>query len=210
MSALAASAKGASLLILLQIATRALTFIVNQVLLRYVSPELLGLEAQLALYSITVLYFSRESIRVAVQRRPDRTNSVVNMAYIPIITGIPLAYVLAKIYLQSDLPETPYFVESLSLYALSCVVQLSTEPAFVAAQQQLLFSIRASSEGYGTVAKCFVACGFVVWAARNDRDLGVLPFAMGDVAYASVRLLSYVIQIWPAGFSLRPHKLQES
>src|SRR3954470_10544401 len=69
-SALSASAKGATFLILLQVLSRAFTFIVNQVLLRYLSPELLGLSTQLELYSISVLFFSREHIRVAVQRQP--------------------------------------------------------------------------------------------------------------------------------------------
>ena len=214
MSALSTSAKGASLLILLQVASRALSFVVNQILLRYVSPELLGLEAQLALYSITVLYFSRESIRVAVQRRPDRTESVVNMAYIAILLGIPLAYGLAKLYLRSDVPDTPFFTEGLSLYAISCIIQLLAEPAFVASQQKFLFSVRASSEGLGTVVKCIVTCGSAVWAARNNMDIGILPYALGDLAYASIRLKGYLIQMWPVsnrfGFSLLPHYLAPS
>jgi oligosaccharide translocation protein RFT1 len=214
MSALAASAKGASLLILLQVATRALTFIVNQVLLRYVSPELLGLEAQLALYSITVLYFSRESIRVAVQRRPDRTDAIVNMSYISIILGIPLAFILARLYLRSDVPNTPYFSRSLSIYAISSVVQLLTEPAFVAAQQRLHFGIRASSEGLATVMKCFITCGTAVWGSKTGQELGVLAFALGDLTYALVRFMAYFIQMWPIStqdqFSLLPRRLQAS
>lgn len=196
MSALATSAKGASLLILLQVATRALTFIVNQVLLRYVSPELLGLESQLALYTITVLYFSRESIRVAVQRRPDRTDAVVNMAYVSILIGIPLSFILAKLYLRSDVPETPYFKVSLLIYAISCIVQLFTEPAFVAAQQKLLFGIRASAEGIATVLKCFVTCGVAVYGSKTGRNLGVLPFAIGESTYGVIRFISYTIRMW--------------
>jgi hypothetical protein len=214
MSALATSAKGASLLILLQVATRALTFVVNQVLLRYVSPELLGLEAQFALYSITVLYFSRESIRVAVQRRPDRTDTIVNMSYISICLGIPLAFVLAKLYLRSDTPSTPYFRESLVIYAMSCILQLLTEPAFVVTQQKLKFGIRASSEGLATILKCFITCGIAIWGSRIGQELGIVPFALGDFTYAIIRLLSYVIQIWPVStseqFSLLPRRLKAS
>lgn len=214
MSALAASAKGASLLILLQVTTRALTFIINQVLLRYVSPELLGLEAQLALYSITVLYFSRESIRVAVQRRPDRTDAVVNMAYVSIILGIPLAFVLANLYLRSDVPNTPYFKESLIIYAISSIVQLATEPAFVVAQQKLQFKIRASSEGLATILKCFTTCGVAVLGSRSGHNLGVLPFAIGELAYGAIRFISYTVQMWSVtaqdGISLLPRRLNAS
>jgi oligosaccharide translocation protein RFT1 len=69
-SLLSASAEGAKFLILLQISSRLLTFIVNQLLLRYLSPALLGISVQLELFTISVLYFSRESLRNAVQRQP--------------------------------------------------------------------------------------------------------------------------------------------
>lgn len=68
-SILTKSAQGATFLILLQIGSRALTFIVNQVLLRYLSPEILGISTQLELFTISVLYFARESLRVALQRQ---------------------------------------------------------------------------------------------------------------------------------------------
>ncbi|KIW05725.1 uncharacterized protein PV09_03582 [Verruconis gallopava] len=214
MSALAASAKGASILILLQVATRALTFVVNQVLLRYVSPELLGLEAQLALYTITTLYFSRESIRVAVQRRPYHTPVVVNMSYISIILGLPLTFILARLYLQADVPDTPYFKQSLVIYAISCIAQLLTEPAFVVAQQKLRFGIRASSEGLATVLRCLVTCGAAMWASSSGNDIGILPFALGELAYGSIRLLAYTVQVWPISaqdnVSLLPRRLQAS
>ncbi|KAI9836838.1 MAG: hypothetical protein M1819_001003 [Sarea resinae] len=73
-SLLSRSAQGVSFLILLQIGSRALTFVVNQILLRYLSPELLGISTQLELYSISVLYFSRECLRVALQRVPDSSD----------------------------------------------------------------------------------------------------------------------------------------
>ncbi|MCJ1428508.1 Oligosaccharide translocation protein rft1 [Sticta canariensis] len=68
-SILTKSAQGATFLILLQIGSRALTFVVNQVLLRYLSPEILGISTQLELFTISVLYFARESLRVALQRQ---------------------------------------------------------------------------------------------------------------------------------------------
>ncbi|KAG5999081.1 hypothetical protein E4U54_002080 [Claviceps lovelessii] len=61
--------KGASLLILLQITSRLVTFIANQLLLRYLTASLLGLATQLEVYYLSVLFFSRESLRVAIQRQ---------------------------------------------------------------------------------------------------------------------------------------------
>src|SRR5437763_16762901 len=69
------AARGTLYLILIQVASRALTFIGNQVLLRFLSPKLLGIAVQLELFSVFVLYFSRESLRVALQRQPARVDS---------------------------------------------------------------------------------------------------------------------------------------
>lgn len=211
MSALAASAEGASFLILLQVASRAFTFIVNQILLRFLSPELLGLSSQLELYSITVLYFARESIRVAVQRNPDQSQVIVNLAYVSILLGIPLAYVLAKLYLRAELPPVPYFTESLGIYGFSCTIELLSEPAFVAAQQRLLYKVRASTEALATLTRCLATCGAAFWASRSGLDIGVLPFALGQLAYSSIILKAYILQMWSVtsqgDFSLLPKRL---
>lgn len=69
------STGGATLLIGLQVGSRALTFIVNQILLRFLSPSILGISTQLEVYSISVLFFARESLRVAIQRQTDTSES---------------------------------------------------------------------------------------------------------------------------------------
>lgn len=68
-SLVSASAQGAKFLILLQVASRLLTFAVNQLLLRFLTPAQLGLSVQLELFTISILYFSRESLRNALQRQ---------------------------------------------------------------------------------------------------------------------------------------------
>jgi oligosaccharide translocation protein RFT1 len=133
------------------------------------------------------------------------------MAYVPPLIGLPLAFVLGKLYLRSNNLGTPYFEESLMIYAASCIVQLATEPAFVLAQQKLQFGIRASSEGLATVLKCFATCGAAIYGSRTGQQLGVLPFAMGELTYGVVRLLSYTVQTWPVAsqnnVSLLPQRL---
>lgn len=61
--------RGASLLILLQVVSRAITFVANQVLLRFLTAELLGISTQLEVYYLSILFFARESLRVAIQRQ---------------------------------------------------------------------------------------------------------------------------------------------
>ncbi|KAJ8108921.1 hypothetical protein OPT61_g7835 [Boeremia exigua] len=210
-SILSASAKGATFLILLQVASRALTFAVNQVLLRFLSPELLGVSAQLELFSISVLYFARESLRVALQRQAHGTQAVVNLSYLAVITGLPLTYVLAHIWLRSDTPNVPYFAEALGLYCIATVIELLTEPSFSAVQQKLLYKVRASAESTATLLRCFGTCGSAILASRIGVDIGVFPFAIGQLAYALGLLVVYLYNLWPVArneqFSLLPNQL---
>jgi hypothetical protein len=208
---LSASAKGATFLILLQVASRALTFAVNQVLLRFLSPELLGVSAQLELFSISVLYFARESLRVALQRQAHGTQAIVNLSYLAVFFGTPLAYLLAIFWLRSDTPAVPYFVEALIVYCLATFIELLSEPAFSAVQQKLLYKVRASAESTATLLRCFGTCGSAIIASRAGFDIGVLPFAIGQLAYALSLLVVYSYKTWPVskddGFSLFPMRL---
>lgn len=69
---------GTLFLILIQVASRALTFIGNQFLLRFLSPTLLGISVQLELVSVTSLYFARDSLRVALQRQTPTSRSTLS------------------------------------------------------------------------------------------------------------------------------------
>lgn len=208
---LSASAKGATFLILLQVASRALTFAVNQILLRFLSPELLGVSAQLELFSISVLYFARESLRVALQRQAHGTQAIVNLSYLAVFFGTPLAYLLALFWLRSDTPAVPYFVEALIVYCLATFLELLSEPAFSVVQQKLLYKIRASAESTATLLRCVGTCGSAIVASRAGLDVGVLPFAVGQLAYALSLLVVYTYNIWPVSkadrFSMFPERI---
>jgi hypothetical protein len=210
-SILSASAKGATFLILLQVGSRALTFAVNQVLLRFLSPELLGISAQLELFSISVLYFARESLRVALQRQAHNTQTVINLSYLAVFFGIPLIYSLALLWISQGTPNVPYFVDALSLYCLATFVELLCEPAFSAVQQKLLYKVRASAESAATLLRCLGTCGVAVWGSRYGVDVGVLPFAVGQLAYATALLAVYTTKMWPVArngnFSLVPKQI---
>ena len=225
---LSTSAGGATLLIGLQFGSRALTFIVNQILLRYLSPELLGISTQFEVYSISVLFFARESLRVAIQRQADttdeptanngkrqipeghvdgrtaagRTQAIVNLAYLSINLGVIFAVLFAALYysgLRSSDPsilQTPYFDTALKIYGFAAIWELFSEPCFVVVQQKSLFRIRAAAESVGTVLRCVATCGSAIWAAWTGRDLGVLPFALGQGVYVASLVVVYYLSVW--------------
>jgi oligosaccharide translocation protein RFT1 len=218
------SAGGATILIALQVGSRALTFIVNQILLRYLSPELLGISTQLEVYSISVLFFARESLRVAIQRQTDepqdgedeedeevpeghvdgrtaagKTQAIVNLAYVSINLGVIFAFVLAWLYLKYTDPvvlQTPYFHRALKLYSIAAVWELVAEPCFVVVQHKSLIKIRGRAEAVATVFRCLMTCGSAIWASRNGVDVGVLPFALGQAVFAVSLALIYYGSLW--------------
>lgn len=124
---LRSSATGTTFLIMIQLASRIFTFASNQLILRSLSPIVLGIAAQLELFQVTILYFSRESIRMAIQRQPlvssssssskkdtaaknneqgsQGTNSqsiasqvVVNVSYLSIFLGLLFTAVFTRFY----------------------------------------------------------------------------------------------------------------
>ena len=230
---------GAALLISLQVGSRAITFLVNQILLRYLSPELLGISTQLEVYLITVLFFGRESLRVAIQRQADtlddgvgcngektpnghvdartaagRTQAIVNLAYISILLGAALSFAVAWAYMRSlsagdpTVLEIPYFRGALKLYGLAAFWEILSEPCFIVVQQKSLFKIRTYAELLATLLRCVVTTGSAVCASRLGLDIGVLPFAVGQGAYAATLVFVYYMSVWSistdGGFSLMP------
>ncbi|RSL69026.1 hypothetical protein CEP54_002482 [Fusarium duplospermum] len=216
--------KGASLLIILQLASRLITFVANQLLLRYLTAPLLGLSTQLEVYYLSVLFFARESLRVAIQRQRTVGNTtrgsdaarvesqaVVNLGYLAIALGSVVSLILGWMYLafpSGAAVSTPYLVESLYLYGLAAMVELLSEPCFVLMQMRLQFGTRAAAESIATFLRCIVVFGSAVWASKQQKDIGVLPFALGQMTYGASLLLVYLISGYrlasTIGFSILP------
>ena len=206
---IAASAKGATFMVLLQVGSRAITFALNQVLLRFLSPKILGVAVYLELYTHTSLYFSRESLRIATQRRSDGgVQAAINFSYLAIIAGIPIGAVMTELILQSNYPDVPYLTTALRISQLTAIVELLSEPAFVAVQQNMLYKTRAAAEATAVIMKTLTTAGLVFWAQGQRRELGVLPFAAGELAYSAALTIVYLVLTAPVarlrGFSLLP------
>lgn len=218
--------KGASLLIILQLASRLITFVANQLLLRYLTAPLLGLSTQLEVYYLSVLFFARESLRVAIQRqgtagsttkggsdaaRVEESQAAVNLGYLAVALGSVVSLVLGWMYLafpSGAAVSTPYLVESLHLYGLAAMVELLSEPCFVLMQMRLQFGTRAAAESIATFLRCIVVFGSAVWASKQQKDVGVLPFALGQMTYGASLLLVYLVSGYQLaskiGFSILP------
>lgn len=264
--------EGASILIILQLISRFITFIANQMLVRYLTAPLLGLSTQLEVYYLSVLFFARESLRVAIQRQgsisdgirapteetpstpepeqtgrstssststtatssngrpkpadeqpgpkkvilyPQESQALINLGYISIVLGTIVSLVLGWMYFAYANPDTrantPYFTYSLLAYGVSAMVELISEPCFVLLQNHLQIRTRAAAESIATCLRCLVVFSSAVSAERRGWPVGVMPWALGQLAYSSALVVVYVSSGWRVAnmvrFSLWPRRI---
>ncbi|PKX98562.1 putative nuclear division Rft1 protein [Aspergillus novofumigatus IBT 16806] len=219
--ALASSVSGTTLLIMIQLVSRLFTFVANQLVLRNLSPATLGAATQLELFMVTILYFSREAIRLAIQRQPldsasfpdiskqeksriacDKemeaqsmaTQSIVNMSYLSLGIGIALSILLGTSYIQfaaEQVAQTSFYRGSVAIVCLASTLELCTEPFFAVVHRYMLYKTRATVEMAAAFVKSLTTCGLFTWASWNGNNVGILPFALGHLSYALVLLCGY-------------------
>ncbi|KAL3469468.1 Rft protein-domain-containing protein [Aspergillus californicus] len=215
---LASAMSGTTLLIFVQLISRLFIFASNQLILRSLSPSILGVAAQLELFLISILYFSRESIRAAIQRQPlqhlnphedvvsssyeqkrkeaqaTSSQSIVNMSYLSIGMGVATATVFTSFYVHfasKEVSETPFYHVSVAVTAVASLIELCCEPFFAVIQQYMLYSRRAAVEISAAFFKSLVTCLLSIWATWRGHSLGVLPFALGYLSYSLMLLCGY-------------------
>ncbi|EHA23648.1 hypothetical protein ASPNIDRAFT_207543, partial [Aspergillus niger ATCC 1015] len=216
---LASSASGTTMLIVVQLASRIFTFTANQLVLRSLPPAIMGVASQLELYFISILYFSRESIRMAIQRQPLQlkplTMSVVNMSYLSLALGFLFAMAFATSYIQlasREVSELPYYHASVIITSVASLMELSTEPFFTVVQQYMLHRQRAVVEMSAAFVKSLTTCLACAWASRTGHSIGVLPFSIGYLCYSSTLICGYILALPRVAdeqkFSMFPTKIK--
>lgn len=211
---------GAGMLIGLQILSRLITVLMAQLQVRLASAEAFGAaNIQLELVLGTILTFSREGVRNASSRQSSsngnvdaekakREKSLQNIALLPILAGIPISLLVMSIYQNRLAPEQ---LASHSHFHLSCAVFLSgalleliSEPLYIAALRKVQLGPRIWSEGAGLMAKGASTLVCMIWLQRSDGiDLrhSLLPFGIGQFFYGLAFLTVFTIHsIMESGF----------
>ncbi|KAH3687091.1 hypothetical protein WICPIJ_001920 [Wickerhamomyces pijperi] len=123
--------------------------------------------------------------------------SLINLAYIPLFIGIPLATVLmgwqyGKI---SDLYKNMELFNA-SLLAIWCaiVLELLSEPFYLINQFNLDYDKRTRFETAATTLSCFVNFGIVWYFKDEDMDgLPILAFSLGKMTHGFTLLVLYYL-----------------
>ncbi|KAJ7722286.1 Rft protein-domain-containing protein [Mycena maculata] len=188
-------------LIGLQVASRGLTFLLNQALFRLASPGAFGTAAiQFELISSTILFLSREGVRNAllrVKRTEDGSWNVGNLPFLPIVIGVPLALTTSfgyACYAAAETRSQPGFYGAIGVYALAAVMELWCEPMHNLAISEMKTGIRVGAEGAGITFKTFVTFLVLFYDSQAGLKgyLALMAFAMGQLSYSLSLLLVYL------------------
>lgn len=200
------TAAGVSFLILSQVLTKAFTFGSNQLLVRNISPEVYGIASYLEFLVESVLFFSREAERNAIQRvsaDPIKARQIItNFAYLPLVLGVPVAaatFLLQKssaMYAETISP-LPYSGITIAFSVLLILLELLAEPLFALNQYLLNFKARSKIESCAVFLRCFATLAGVLASkkyssGRNFDGLAVASFALGQLVYSGSTLVGYV------------------
>lgn len=216
-SLLTRSTSGVSVLILGQVFTKLVTFVLNQLLIRYISPQTFGISVYLEFLVNSVLFFSREGERLAIQRTENlghdqkfddklyhdksdlgKLQSIVNFGFIPIIIGIPISFIIGLWQyksVDSSLFAIPYINYTFSTLVVAILLELLIEPIYSINQYELNFKIRSKFEGLAIFVKCivtFVGIMYLNQTLNNSPGLAILCFALGQLSYALILFGCYM------------------
>lgn len=209
----AQSARGASYLMGVVAAQRLLTFGLNALLIRSVSPSLLGFaHSDMELLTATILFLSREAARLVALRAPlgilgygtrgqrggdMARQQLVNLAWLPVPLGVSLAVAAAMLFASSgsnaggkasggSISGIADQTAGIMLYCLASLVETLAEPAYILCQATLLTAARARTEVAATLVKCVVT-----YVLAAHVQLGARSFALGQLSYAAVLALGF-------------------
>lgn len=204
---------GATFLIASQIATKAFTFVSNQLLVQKISPEIFGMASYLEFIVSSILFFSREAERMAVQRATSSSKTalrqkITNFAFIPLALGIPISVLMFFVNRASDsfnngIALLPFKNATLVLLVALVLMELVAEPLFALNQYQLNFRARSKIDSVAVFAKCATTfLGVLVakkYSPENFDGLAVASFALGQASYSLATLVGYW---WASSFQI--------
>ncbi|ORY72919.1 Rft protein-domain-containing protein [Leucosporidium creatinivorum] len=192
-------------LVLLQLVSRLFSFSLNQLLLRSTTPQALGVATMgFEVVRDTGLFLVREGMRGAVVRTrssasnelsPQLSRTLLLPTY---LAPLPILFFgLYSFLAPSPLPT--HFYSTLSLYALSAVLELLGERWYLHTllNWETLTSVRVKIEGAAVGVKSVATLAAVFMGGERAA---LLAFGVGQVAYGATLLVGFW---WRVGAELK-------
>ncbi|KAL2313441.1 Oligosaccharide translocation protein rft1 [Schizosaccharomyces pombe] len=226
-SLLQSSSKGLRSSIFFQGSSRILTFFLNQLTIRLTSPSAYAFSSiHFEILQSTILFLSRESVRLAMQRIPsenaiitststesnkskklsDQLQLIKNTSLISVYIGIVISLLVSLFYFYS-LPNFPYSKTCIFIYTVSSFIELLSEPYYEVLQWRQKFSKTASAEGLGTIICSLLS--FAISVLGRNKAPSSLPFALGNLS-EKVTIFFTLRYFAKQPFSIFLHKVGEN
>lgn len=195
-SLVGSTVRSASYNVILQVTFRILTFIMNGVLLRYTTKDMIGVvNVRLMLLNQTIVFVAREAFRKAcLSKTADkRWVQVINLLWCVFPLGVVLSFVLGYVWLYyleiPDPVKIPNYPLAVLIFAASGSIELLSEQLWVIAQAFVFLRLKVVVEGIANFARCVITLGLVVFVP----DLGIIAFCLAQMAFSVLAMVLYYV-----------------
>lgn len=210
---------GASILMMGQMFSKIITFTLNQLLNGFQTPTALGLINVIEFTISTILFFSRESIRLTCNQieisdnklvQLQNTQLIINLSYFSILVGliiiIPILYLqisnnfieIIKLKLQENNNINSIYI-LLLLIVISILFELASEPYYNLNQFKLNFVNRTKFESFASFMRCTSQFLTVILLKnsthiiKSTTYLLTFSYCIGQLFYSVTLFLLYFI-----------------
>ncbi len=199
------TARAATYNVILQVSFRLLTFVVNALVLRFVSSEVLGLvNVRLTLLYSTILFLSREAFRKACLSRPygqkERNwRQLINLTWccvhVGVFSGTLLAVIWAFCFEQPSESFRVNYKQAVVVFALSGVCELVVEPLWLIGQAFLFIRVRVIIEAFSIAVKCLSTISLIVLFPESALNAFCIAQLLHTLCYVCCYYLYFTIYI---------------
>ncbi|KAI3405973.2 RFT1 [Candida oxycetoniae] len=178
-------------------------------MIRFISAPVFGIAAYLDFLQSSVLFFSRESIRLSVQRvkfdqsKTKTLQKVVNLGSVATLLGVPITIIVGYLQgyrsanFQDFLLKLPFHKLAIATLLVSTFLELAIEPIYCVYQYDLDIGKRTKFEGVAMFMKCAMTFVCVLLSSRffEGREfdgVATLSFVLGQFAYSFTLFAMYL------------------
>lgn len=185
--------------VLFQVCSRILTFVMNAILLRYVTRDALGImNVRLILIYSSSQFMSREPFRRTISDAGDFAFAFMSIP-VSLIYGTIFYQIWTRLLVIPE--EFDSYDSACFLMVSSVVIEMIAEPFFILSQKEGKFFLRIFGEGVSLIVRSVCLFCFVM-SSNDDEDSKktiLIAFSsgqvLGSIAYTTCFLFSYFTRI---------------
>lgn len=165
--------------VLFQVCCRVMTFVMNAVLLRYVTRDALGvMNVRLLLLYSSCQFMSREAFRRTISESKD-----ASFAFLSVPASLAFGLVLYQVWTKLLVVPTDFDNYQIACFAMVCavVIEMLAEPFFIISQKECNFFLRIFAEAVSLIVRSFLLLVFVVTSTEEQMNIRILmAFGFGQ------------------------------